>query len=304
MSHDKNTIVLVFGATGSQGGSVVRALLAENTDFLVRAVTRDASSEKAKALAALDPARVEVVEADNNKPESLPAVFEGAQAAFLLTNFWDPTTTSELESGKLLADQAKAAGVKHVVWSGLADVEKESSGKWNVPHFTIKALVFEYIESLGFESAINFAPSFYYQNFEGMMAPKADEQTGVLTFTFPDIGDARIAMFDVEQSGLVVAKALLEPKAYNGRYIGATGDSVKLQDLPAIFDAAFPGRKHAVNLVPIEVFATFPFPGAEEIAHMFGWFRDHGYHGKNDGQAGGKLATLSTLKEYLQSTRY
>src|SRR5207253_4230135 len=126
MSSNNKKLIAVTGATGHQGGGVVRALQASG-QFKVRALTRN--PDKHRELAE------EVVEADLGKPETLKAAFAGAHGVFLVTNFQE-AGTDELKQATSAISAAKDAGVKHFVWSTLPDVEAISSGKFNVPHFT------------------------------------------------------------------------------------------------------------------------------------------------------------------------
>src|SRR5712692_3606943 len=128
MAADDRKLIAVIGATGQQGGAVVRALQASG-QFKVRALTRNPG--KHRELAA------EVVEADLNRPETLKAAFEGAPGIFLVTNFWEEGT-DELKQAIAAVRAAKDAGVKHFVWSTLPNVEAISDGKFHVPHFTGK----------------------------------------------------------------------------------------------------------------------------------------------------------------------
>src|SRR5437588_10775934 len=128
LSNNKK-LIAVIGATGQQGGGVVRALQAHG-QFKVRALTR--SPDKNRELAE------EVVEADLDRPETLKVAFEGAHGVFLVTNFWEPGT-DEIKQATAAVRAAKEAGVKHFVWSTLPDVEAISGGKFHVPHFTGKA---------------------------------------------------------------------------------------------------------------------------------------------------------------------
>src|SRR5436190_16264459 len=124
LANDKK-LIAVIGATGQQGGGVVRALQACG-QFKVRALTRD--PDKHRELAE------EVVETDLDKPETLKAAFEGAHGVFLVTNFYGGT--DELKQATAAVRAAKDAGVKHFIWSTLPDVEAISGGKFDVPHFT------------------------------------------------------------------------------------------------------------------------------------------------------------------------
>ena len=140
--------VTILGALGNQGKSVVQSFLDDGT-FHIRAVTRSVDSEAAKSLQTQG---VEVVSGNTKDPESLTAAFTGADIAFVVVNFWDPEIMSkELELTKSIMDVAKKAGVKHVIYSSLADVEQVSNGALDVPHFTMKSKAFDYAKTLGFE---------------------------------------------------------------------------------------------------------------------------------------------------------
>src|SRR5258707_10261047 len=131
MGHKKKKLIAVAGATGKQGGAVVRALQADN-QFEVRALSRNPAKHRELA--------DEVVEADLNRPETLKAAFEGAHGVFLVTNFGE-AGTDEFKQATAAVRAAKDAGVKHLIWSTLPDVEAISGGRLHVPHFTGKAKV-------------------------------------------------------------------------------------------------------------------------------------------------------------------
>lgn len=141
-------VISVIGGTGLQGGGVIDALLAQGT-FNVRVASRTPSSDKAKALAARG---VQVVKGDLLEPASLDAFFDGAHSAFVVTNFWDPTQgPREEELGAAAVNAARSAGVKHLIWFTLPDVENLSGGRLKVKHFTHKAHVDDVVRSAGFE---------------------------------------------------------------------------------------------------------------------------------------------------------
>jgi uncharacterized protein YbjT (DUF2867 family) len=129
MLSNNKKLIAVIGATGQQGGGVVRALQARG-QFKVRALTRN--PDKHRELAE------EVVAADLDEPETLKAAFEGAHGVFLVTTS-SLEGTDERRQGTATVKAAIDAGVKHVVWSTLPDVEAISSGRFNVSHFTNKA---------------------------------------------------------------------------------------------------------------------------------------------------------------------
>lgn len=140
MSSNNEKLIAVIGATGQQGGAVVRALQAGG-QFKVRALSR--TPDKHRDLAD------EVVTADLDRPETLRAAFEGAHGVFLVTNFWEEGT-DELKQATAAVRAAKDAGVKHFIWSTLPDVEAISGGKIHVPHFTGKAKIDRIVKEAGF----------------------------------------------------------------------------------------------------------------------------------------------------------
>src|ERR1700757_4335150 len=174
MERTKEKLIAVVGATGQQGGAVVRALQARG-QFKVRALTRN--PDKHPELAD------EVVKADLNLPKTLKAAFEGAHGVFLVTNFWEPGT-DELKQATAAVRAAKNAGVKHLVWSTLPDVEAISGGKLHVPHFTGKAKVDQIVKEAGFPNHTFVIAPFYYQNLVGALGPQK-QPNGSVGWTLP-----------------------------------------------------------------------------------------------------------------------
>src|SRR6266513_4253890 len=170
LSNDKK-LIAVIGATGQQGGGVVRALQGSG-QFKVRALTRN--PDKHRELAE------EVVEADLDKLETLKAAFEGAHGVFLVTNFWAYGGADELKQATAAIRAAKDAGVKHFIWSTLPDVEAISGGKFDVPHFTGKAKIDRIVKEARFMNHTFVIAPFYYQGLLRAMAPQkqADGSVG------------------------------------------------------------------------------------------------------------------------------
>src|SRR5712664_4628738 len=140
MEPTNKKLIAVVGATGQQGGAVVRALQA-GAQFKVRALTRNPAKHSELA--------DEVIQADLNRPETLTAAFEEAHGVFLVTNVWEEGT-DEVQQATAAVRAAKDAGVKHFVWSTLPDVDAISRGKFHVPHFTGKAKVDRIVKEAGF----------------------------------------------------------------------------------------------------------------------------------------------------------
>jgi len=274
--------VTVFGASGMQGSSLVDALIKEG--FHVRGVQRNTENAAAKKL---KDKGVEVVGNDmtTSTVKQLADVMKGSYGAFLLTSFWDPASMGKEEAiGKKLVDAAAAAKVPHLVFSGLEDVAKLSRGKYEVPHFTDKAKVVDYIKALqakspkAFETYAISSPSFYYQNFE--MFGMQKEEAGVVTFTMPP---ARfITGFDVTEFGPATAQAFVHPHEYDGKRIEYWGEHASVQSYVDTF-ARVTGKKTTFNAVPVDQYEKLPFPGAHELGQMYRFFDEYSQYGY-DGQ--------------------
>jgi uncharacterized protein YbjT (DUF2867 family) len=269
MSSNNKKLIAVIGATGQQGGGVVRALQA-SSQFKVRALTRN--PDKHRDLAD------EVVEADSNRPETLAAAFKGAYGVFLVTTS-SLEGTDERKQGAAAVQAAKDAGVKHVVWSTLPDVEAISGGKFHVPHFTSKAKIDPIVKDAGFANHTFVIPPFYYQNLVGALAPQK-QADGSLGWAVPLDPDARcIHMGDITELGNIVAGAFAHPdEAGNGEYLPLVGDFMSFNEIVETLNRQ--GHECSFKQVPKEIFATF-FPGAAEIAEMFSYFQAHTYLGSD-----------------------
>jgi len=269
MSSNRKKLIAVIGATGQQGGSVVRALLAQG-QFKVRALTRNPGKHRGLA--------DEVVEADFARPETLEAAFAGAHGVFLVTNFWEQGT-DELKQATAAVQAAKAAGIKHFVWSTLPDVEAISGGKLHVPHFSGKAKIDRIVKEAGFAHHTFVIAPFYYQNVLGVMAPQK-QSDGTLGWALPIDPTVRgIHMGDIGEIGNIVAGAFAHPdEAGNGEYLPLVGDFMSFNEIVDTLNRQ--GHEFSFKQVPTETFAA-SFPGAAEIAATFAWFQAHTYLGSN-----------------------
>jgi hypothetical protein len=263
--NNEKKLIAVIGATGQQGGGVVRALQASG-QFKVRALSRDPSKHRELA--------DEVVEADLNRQETLKAAFEAAHGVFLVTNFREKGT-DELRQATAAVSAAKDADVKHFVWSTLPDVEAISGGKFHVPHFTGKAKIDSIVKAAGFPSHTFVIAPFYYQNLSGAFGPQKLPD-GSFGWAIPLDPDVRcIHMGDITELGNVVTGAFLHAdQAGNGQYLPLVGDFLNFNEIIETLNRQ--GHKISFKQVPKELFATF-FPGAAEIAEMFSYFQAHTY---------------------------
>jgi uncharacterized protein YbjT (DUF2867 family) len=268
MESTNKKVVAVVGATGQQGGAVARALQA-GSQFKVRALTRNPA--KHRELAA------EVIPADLNRPETLAAAFEGAHGVFLVTNFWKGS--DEVDQATAAVRAAKNAGVKHFVWSTLPDVEAISGGNFHVSHFTGKAKVDRIVKEAGFQNHTFVIAPFYYQNLIGVLAPQK-QADGSLGWALPlDPTVRSIHMGDITELGDIVAGAFARPdQAGHGEYLPLVGDFMSFSEIIDTLDRQ--GHHFSFDQVPKEIFAGL-FPGAAEIAEMFGYFQAHTYLGSD-----------------------
>jgi len=269
MSSSSRKLIAVIGATGQQGGAVVRALQAQG-QFKVRALTRHPAKHRGLAN--------EVVEADLDRPETLKAAFAGAHGVFLVTNFWQQGT-DEAKQATAAVRASKEAGVRHFIWSTLPDVEAISRGKLHVPHFTGKAKVDRIVKEAGFAHHTFVIAPFFYQNLTGALAPQK-QPDGSFGWALPIDPTVRgIHMGDIGELGDIVAGAFAHPdQAGNGQYLPLVGDFMSFNEIVETLNRQ--GHEFSFKQVPQESFATF-FPGAAEIAVMFAYFQAHTYLGSD-----------------------
>jgi uncharacterized protein YbjT (DUF2867 family) len=273
-------IIAVAGATGGQGGGLARAILSDPaSEFAVRALTRNPSSEKAKALA---DAGAEVVQADLDDEASLVSAFEGAYGAYCLTNFWEHfSAEKEIEQAANMARAAKSAGLKHVIWSTFEDTRKwipldddrmpTLQGKYKVAHFDGKAEANHFFTDLGVPTTF-LLTSAYWENFIYFgWGPQRGEE-GVLAVTFP-MGDKKLPSIAVEDIGKCAYGIFEAGDEFIGKTVGVAGEHLTGAKIAAAFTKAL-GEEVRYNDVPADVYRSFGFPGAEDIGNMFQFKRD------------------------------
>ena len=268
-TKNNEKLIAVIGATGHQGGAVIRALQASD-QFKVRALSRNPGKHRELA--------DEVVEADLNRPETLKAAFAGAHGVFLVTTS-GLEGTDEFTQGTAAVRAAKAAGVKHFIWSTLPDVEAISGGRFDVPHFTGKAKVDRAVTEAGFANHTFVIAPFFYLNLAGAMAPQR-QADGSMGWALPLDPSVRcIHMGDIRELGEIVAGAFAHPdQAGHGEYLPLVGDFMSFNEIVDTLNRQ--GYKLSFKQVPKEVFATF-FPGAAEIGEMLSYFQAHTYLGSD-----------------------
>jgi uncharacterized protein YbjT (DUF2867 family) len=273
-------IIAVVGATGAQGGGLVRAILEDpKGGFAARAITRKKDSDKAKALAKMG---AEVVEADLDDVESLKKAFAGAYGAYCVTNFWEHfSADKEQAQARNMAGAARAAGLKHVVWSTLEDTRRwvpltdnrmpTLGGKWKVPHFDGKGSIDHIWKDLHVPATL-LLTSFYWENFIYFgMGPKAGAD-GTLAFGFP-MGDKPLSGISAEDIGRSAYGIFKAGDEYIGKTVGIAGDHLSGDDMAKAFSKAM-GKKVVYHAMEPAAYRALGFPGADDLGNMFQFYRD------------------------------
>ncbi|HET6361669.1 MAG TPA: NmrA/HSCARG family protein [Gemmatimonadota bacterium] len=273
-------IIAVVGATGAQGGGLARAILDDPAGgFAVRALTRKPESEKARALADRG---AEVVAADMDDVDSVTRAFEGAWGAYCMTNFWEHfSPEKELAQAANMAQAAKEARLRHVIWSTLEDTRRwvpveddrmpTLMGKWKVPHFDAKGEA-DHLFADADVPTTNLLTSFYWDNFIHFgMEPKRGAD-GVLAITLP-MGSARLSGIAAEDIGRCAYGIFRRGEEMIGRTVGIAGGHLTGNEMAESLGRAL-GEEVRYSEVSPEAFRGFGFPGAEDLGNMFQFKRD------------------------------
>ena len=273
-------IIAVAGATGAQGGGLVRAILSGREEgFSARALTRNPDSEKARALAKLG---AEVVAADLDNPDSVRKAFDGAYGAYCVTFYWEHfSPEKELAQAGIMAKAAKQAGVKHVIWSTLEDTRKwvpldddrmpTLMGNYKVPHFDAKGEADRIFAELGLPVTF-LLTSFYWDNFIYFgLGPKKGPD-GSFYLGLP-MGGKKLPAIAAEDIGKCAYGIFKKGKEFIGKTVGIAGDHLTGAQMAAAMSRHM-GREIRYQDIPPEVFRGLGFPGAEDLGNMFQFKRD------------------------------
>lgn len=273
-------IIAVVGATGAQGGGLVRAIMLDtNSNFRVRAITRDVNSEKARELAKLG---AEVVVADIDDEASLTKALQGAHSAFFVTFFWEHfSPEKEIAEVRNMARAAKATDIRHAIWSTLEDTRQWVSlsddrmptlmGKYKVPHFDAKGESNKIFTELNVPTTFLYT-SFYWDNLIHFgMGPKKDAD-GKLVFTLP-MGDKKLPGIAAEDIGRCAYGIFNKSLEHIGKSIGIAGEFLSGGQMAEALSIAL-GRPVRYNAISPEMYRGFGFPGAEDLGNMFQFYRD------------------------------
>ena len=259
-------IITVFGATGAQGSSVLRALL-NNGSYHVNAVTRNANSDKAKHLSSIKDCTV--VEADLEDKNSVEKALKGSYGAFVVTDFTAHIKKTEVQQGVNAIDSAIKNGVKHIVFSGLENVEPLL--KKNCYHFDFKAQIEKY--GLKQEAKINFTSTrlpCYFENFEKMFLHKLKDNQYLVNI--PMEGKPMYTM-SVDDIGECVLSVFENPEKYKSKLLNLAAENLNISDYVAIMNKHLAPNVFIDSQMTAEKFASLGFHGAEELGVMFEFFQ-------------------------------
>ena len=251
--------ILITGATGQQGGSVLRSL--EGKGHELYALTRNVETERAKDLASRG---IHVLVGDLHDPATLETSFSKVGSVFLVGTPFQAGTDGETQMGINAADAAKKAGVEHLVYSSVADADK----KTRIPHFDSKYKVEEYIRQSGVPFTI-LAPAFFYDNMTASFnLPSL--RNGVFAQALSKA--VKLQMVSTEDIGKFSAVALENRDKFLGKRIDYAGDELTGPEIAKIVERAS-GRKINFVELPTEQVRE----SSEDMALMYEWFSRVGY---------------------------
>ncbi|KAF2638835.1 NAD(P)-binding protein [Massarina eburnea CBS 473.64] len=306
-------LLVVFGATGNQGGSVIRYVLNDpdlSSRYSIRAITRNSGSPEAQALASKG---VEVVSADLDNTSTLPRALKGAAFIFAttITDYQGRTREIETRQAKALCTEALNQGAKYIIWSSMSHPSKISGGKLTqVTHFDVKAEIEEYIRTLPIKSSF-YAPGSFMQNYYHIMKPRpspANDGTYVLAnISHPT--QTQMPLIDITDTGAWIGAILADPDKWEGKHISAAQGLYNHEQVVDIMSKVS-GKTVTFKQLPDDVLKSALPAGAREMLYeMNVHFRDYGYYGpeqKELVEEGIKMARgqLTDLETFLRKSGF
>jgi uncharacterized protein YbjT (DUF2867 family) len=283
LNSDK--IVLVAGATGRQGGAVIRYLLSKG--WKLRALTRNQSSAAAQDLARKG---IEVVQGDLEDPASLELAARGVYGVYSVQDFWSVGARREVLQGKNLADAAKKAHVEHFVYSSVGGAERNSG----IDHWESKWEVEKYIRGLGLPATI-LRPAAFMENYY------VDQvEIGILKGKLMDPirADKPYQTIAADDIGAFAALAFERPKDFIGLELEIAGSELTNPEAAQVFSRVL-GRPVKFRKLPMLLVRLFL---GREFYQMFRWFNESGFKADIAGlRRRFPEVHLQTLEEWLRN---
>jgi uncharacterized protein YbjT (DUF2867 family) len=258
MATDRKKTILVSGATGHQGGAVLRHLLERG--FAVRALTRDPDKPGARSLQAPG---IEVARGNFDDLQSLMRALDGAYGAYSVQDS-TPGFETEVRQGIAFADAANRSGIEHFVYSSVASADR----KTGLPHFESKARIEEHIRTTGMRHTI-LRPVFFMENLLGI---RAGIEQG--TFAMPLSPQRKLQMIAVDDIGAFAAMAFEHSGSWADRAMELAGDDLTMQEIAQALSLKT-GQSVRYAQTPWDAFEKQMGKG---MADMFHWFEREGYH--------------------------
>ncbi|EGP91961.1 unnamed protein product [Zymoseptoria tritici ST99CH_1A5] len=275
-------VLVVFGSTGNQGGSVINTVLSHSelaSRYTLRGITRNASSSKSQALASKG---VEMVTADVNDPSTLGAAVKGAYGVFAVTDFWSIfSKDAETAQGKAIVDASKAAGVKHLVWSGAPNVAKLSGGKYtHVDHFDGKAAVDEYAAANKDDMIVShYWPAMFFESLKQAVQKDGDGNFS-LSIPFPNPNSALPLISPTRDTGKFVIGLFEAGDKADGVRVQGTSEWTTVNKLTEKLREKT-GKEVTLNLIDVGTYKSFlPEMVQEDLGEMMQWIGESEYYGK------------------------
>ncbi|CUX55152.1 uncharacterized protein YbjT (DUF2867 family) [Agrobacterium tumefaciens] len=306
MLQEQKPLISVVGATSKQGRSVTMTLLKSN-QYRVRALTRNPASAAARGLADLG-AEIVVAPLGLGHQKELVTAFQGADGAYLMTPQLAPEDNAELALGKQLADAAVEAGVGHIVFSTLENVDKITAGKKFTPHFTDKALVADYIRTLPIAHSF-MSLAFFYTNLLEYYVPQMQGDTLLMPIYLPE--DFRAPFVDpTTATGPAVLSVLSDPDTFNGKTLPIVGDIISPREMVETFQRVTGIKaEYRSAFKRDELLHYFPGFGAngllvQELIGMVEYAVEYGYFDKEHDLEWSRRLNPETLswEKYLQTS--
>jgi uncharacterized protein YbjT (DUF2867 family) len=283
MSNADKT-VLVTGATGRQGGAVVRHMIPKG--WRLRALTRNPASNAAIELARQG---VEVIQGDLEDPCSLEGVCRGVYGIYSVQDFWSVGAKREVQQGKNLADAAKKAGVQHLVYSSVGGAERNTG----IPHWESKWEIEKHMRQLALPATI-LRPASFMETYHIL-----EVEVGILKGKLADPirADKPYQTIATDDIGAFVALAFERHKDFIGLELEIAGSELTNLEAAQVFSRVM-GKPVKFRKVPLPLVR---FVLGKEFYAMFRWFNEQGY--KADILALGRRypeVHLHTLEEWLR----
>ncbi len=255
--------ILVSGATGQQGGSVVNALLGDGHEIV--GITRNVDSPKAMALKERG---VEMISVNFTDYSAAVEAMKGFDVVFALTTPFEEGLEKEVEQGVTMANAAVEAGVGHFIFNSVSDAD-QSTG---VPHFDSKYEVEKHLKGLNLNWTV-VGPTYFMDN---MMVFNMDGlKEGKLMMAMP--GDIPLQQVAVEDIGEVVAQVVNAGAGMYGQRINIAGDAITGEEMARMLTNAI-GREITYQGFPTDVIRE----QSEDLALMYEWFISTGYSADMD----------------------